>query len=71
MRNSSSVEAWEHIRKGCIYLFRYRHYGENLTIKTLSRDEVKTVAQMADEMVLIWNKYIEAVYGKGENNANG
>ena len=64
MELSSCVEAWEYFRKGCIYLFKPKHYGESMTLKTLTRDEINVVAEMADEIVLIWNKYIRMVYGK-------
>lgn len=59
-------DGWEHIRKACIHVFRGNHYGENLSMKVLTKDEVKLAAQMADEMVEIWNKYIQIIYG-GDN----
>ena len=71
MEHSSCVEAWDHLKRTCMYLFKPRHYGVSMKIKVLTKDEVKVVAQMADEMVEIWNKYIRQEYGNGDTNANG
>lgn len=71
MEHSSCVEAWDHLKRTCMYLFKPRHHGVRMKIKVLTKDEIKVVAQMADEMVGIWNKYIRQEYGNGDTNANG
>ena len=71
MDYSSHVDAWEHFRKGCLFLYKPKYYGQNMTIKILTKDEIDVVAEMADEIVLIWNKYIKMVYGKDDQNADG
>ena len=50
----------------CLELFRVRHKGENMRIETLTHAEAKLAASMADEIILIWNRYIQIVYGKEE-----
>lgn len=69
--DSKNNMGWEYLRKMCLELFRVRHKGENMTIETLTHAEAKLAASMADEIILIWNRYIQIVYGKGDDNANG
>lgn len=64
--DSKNNKGWEHLRKMCLELFRVRHKGENMTIETLTHAEAKLAASMADEIILIWNRYIQIVYGKEE-----
>lgn len=59
---SSNLKPWESIRKLTTEIHRHNHIGENLTVKTLTREEKMLSARMADEVIRIYNRYIKELY---------
>ena len=63
----SCNRAWENIKKLGFELVRGKHRlrpREHLPLKDLTADEVDVIADMATEMIEIWNKYVKKIYGK-------
>lgn len=61
----SGQSPWLHIKGLCMDLVREGHdlrIHERLYIRDLTQKEVIICAQMADEMIEIWNKYIRKLY---------
>lgn len=60
--HASHIKPWESIRKLTTEIHRHNHIGENLTVKTLTREEKMLSAKMADEVIRIYNRYIKELY---------
>lgn len=56
-------QEWNGIKELGKGLFSAKHPGRRYCIKDMTEDEKKIAARMADEMIVIWNKYVKAVYG--------
>lgn len=70
----SGQSPWLHIKGLCMDLVRERHdlhMHERLYIRDLTPTEVITCAQMADEMIEVWNKYIRKLYIYEKEETNG
>ena len=65
MENWGGYTQWESIRKACLYLWKPNHKKEKqLRIRDLTKDEITISARMAEEMIDIWNKYVNEIYGE-------
>lgn len=65
--HSSGVGEWKEIKNLCMQLMRYKYcpkIHDRLYIKDLSEEEIKLLANMADEIINIWNRYVRKVYQK-------
>lgn len=64
-RMPGNITGWDYLRKFCQQLF-YGKYGFNSKkyhIKDLTEDEIRLCADLANELIPIWNKYMLRVYG--------
>lgn len=59
-------QEWQGIKELGKGLFSAKHPGRRYCIKDMTEDEKKIAARMADEMIVIWNKYVKEVYGRDE-----
>lgn len=65
MENWGGYTQWESIRKACLYLWKPNHKkAKQLRIRDLTKDEITISARMAEEMIDIWNKYVNEIYGE-------
>ena len=61
MRNDS----WEMIRKLCVHLHKDKYRNlKHMKAESLTEDERRLSAKMADEIIEVWNKYLFEVYGR-------
>lgn len=65
----SGNEPWNLIKKLGLELYRPKkdlHRREHMTIKHLTYSEAEVVADMASEMIEVWNRYVKWLYAGGE-----
>lgn len=60
---------WGAIRDICTEVFRYKYYPRGIgtpNTAMLSEEDKEIAAQMASEIIAVWNKYVEHLYGEEE-----
>jgi len=62
-RNCPDEALWNHICRMCYEVHRKNHTERKIFFRTLTDREKKISAEMADEIISIWNKYVIKVYG--------
>lgn len=62
-RNCPDEALWNHICRVCYEVHRKNHTERKIFFRTLTDHEKKISAEMADEIITIWNKYVMKIYG--------